>query len=135
MALQYSVAVRDAQLDAVETTTGASATLRIYTGTAPASCAAAATGTLLAEMSLPADWMSASSSGTKSLLGTWQEASAVGAGTAGYFRIWNTGVTTCHIQGDVTGTGGGGEIELTNTNIAVGQEVNITQFDLTAGNA
>lgn len=44
MAVQYSTAVRNALLDAIETATGASAKLRIYTGSAPANCAAAATG-------------------------------------------------------------------------------------------
>ena len=36
MALQYSVAVRNTQLNAIETTVGASAVLKIFTGAAPA---------------------------------------------------------------------------------------------------
>ena len=78
MALQYSVTVRNAQLDAVETTVGTAPLLRIYSGSAPANCAAAASGTLLAEATLPSDWMAAASSGSKALSGTWQDASEIG---------------------------------------------------------
>jgi len=52
MALQYSVDVRNAQLDAVETTIGASPLLRIFTGSSPANCAAASTDTMLVEFAL-----------------------------------------------------------------------------------
>jgi hypothetical protein len=135
MALQYSVAVRNAQLDAVESTTGTAAILRIYSGAAPANCAAAASGTLLAEMTLPSDWMAAASSGSKALSGTWQDASANATGTAGHFRLLDSGGTTCHAQGTVTATGGGGDLTLDNTSIASGQSVTITSFTITAGNA
>ena len=56
MALQYSVAVRNAQLDAVESTIGTAAVLKLYdlTAGAPADCAAAITGTVLATITLPA---------------------------------------------------------------------------------
>lgn len=135
MALQYSVAVRNAQLDAVEGTAGTAALLRIYSGSPPANCAAAASGTLLAEMTLPSDWMAAASSGSKALAGTWQDASANATGTAGHFRLYDSGGTTCHAQGTVTATGGGGDLTLDNTSIASGQSVTITSFTITAGNA
>lgn len=135
MALQYSVAVRNAQLDAVETTVGAAPLLRIYSGSAPANCAAAASGTLLAEATLPSDWMAAASNGSKALSGTWQDASANAAGTAGHWRLYDSGGTTCHAQGTVTATGGGGDMTLDNTSIASGQSVTITSFTITAGNA
>lgn len=135
MALQYSVAVRNAQLDAVEATAGTAALLRIYSGSPPANCAAAASGTLLAEMTLPSDWMAAASSGSKALSGTWQDASANATGTAGHFRLYDSGGTTCHAQGTVTATGGGGDMTLDNVSIASGQSVTITSFTITAGNA
>lgn len=134
MALQFSTAVRDARLDSVESTTGATAKLRILTGTQPASCATAESGTLLCEITFPADWMNASSGGVKTKLGTWQGTGA-SAGTAGYFRIVDNAGTTCHVQGSVTATSGGGDIELDNTSIAVSQTVTITTFQLTDGNA
>lgn len=135
MALQYSVAVRNAQLDAFESTTGTSAILRILSGTVPATCATAQTGTLLASLSLPSDWMSAASAGSKALLGTWNDTSADATGTAGYFRILDSTGTTCHAQGTITATGGGGDMTLDNTSIASGQTVTVTSFTLTAGNA
>lgn len=135
MALQYSVTVRNAQLDAVETTVGTAPLLRIYSGSAPANCAAAASGTLLAEATLPSDWMAAANSGSKALSGTWQDASANATGTAGHWRLYDSGGTTCHAQGTVTATGGGGDMTLDNTSIASGQSVTITSFTITAGNA
>ena len=134
MPIQYSTAVRNAMLDAFESTTGTSARLRILTGSAPANCAAAQTGTLLVEITLPSDWMSAASGGVKALLGTWQ-GTASAAGTAGYYRILDSAGTTCHEQGTVTATGGGGDMTLDNTSIASGQTVTITTFSRTAPNA
>lgn len=135
MALQYSVAVRNAQLDAFETAVGASAVLKIRTGAQPSTCATADSGTVLATPSLPSDWMAAASSGSKALSGTWQDASADATGTAAHFRIYASDGTTCHAQGTVTATGGGGDMTLDNTSITSGQSVTITSFTLTAGNA
>jgi len=134
MTFQLSVAVRNAQLDAFESTTGTAALLRIFTGSEPANCAAADSGTKLVEMTLPSDWMAAASSGSKSKLGTWQ-ANAVGTGSAGYYRIYDSGGTTCHAQGSVTATGGGGDMTLDNVSIASPQTVTVTSYTLTAGNA
>lgn len=134
MAIQYSVAVRNARLDAVESTAGASAILRIRTGAQPANCAAARSGTVLATLNLPSDWMAAASGGTKSLLGTWQDSSADAAGTAGHFEIMDSSGTTCHVQGNVTASGGGGDMTLDNIVLALGQQVTITSFTITAGN-
>ena len=135
MAIQFSTAVRNARLDAVETATGATAILRIRSGAVPATCATADSGTVLATLTLPADWMAAASGGTKALLGTWQDASADAAGTAAHFRIYDSAGTTCHIQGTVTATAGGGDLQLDNTSIALAQQVTVTAFTLTDGNA
>jgi hypothetical protein len=134
MAFQYSVAVRNATLDPIESTIGASPILRLYSGTVPATTATAASGTLLASGTLPSDWMNAASSGTKTLLGTWTLTGAA-AGSAGYFRVLDNAGTTVGIQGTVTATGGGGDMTLDNIVIAVSQVVNITTFTLTAGGA
>lgn len=133
MAFQFSVTARNNALDAIETTIGASPTLEIRSGTVPATAATADSGTLLASMTLPADWMAAAASGQKTLLGTWQDTAADAAGTAGHFRI-KAGATT-HIQGTVTASGGGGDMTLDNNILAVGQQVTITAFTITAGGA
>lgn len=135
MAIKMSVAVRNAKLDAIETAIGVSAVLKIRSGSVPTNIADADSGTVLATMSLPSDWMAAASSGSKAKNGTWQEASADAAGTAGHFRIYASDGTTQHIQGTVTATGGGGDMELDNTSIALAQVVTITTFTLTEGNA
>jgi hypothetical protein len=134
MAVQLSTTVRNNRLDQVESTIGTSAKLQIRTGAQPANCAAANTGSLLIEISLPSDWMNAASGGTKTLLGSWT-GSATGTGTAGHFRIFDSGDTTCGIQGSITATGGGGDMTLDNTSIATGQTVTVNSFTLTDANA
>lgn len=134
MAIQLSVAARNARLDAIETTAGATAKLQIRSGAQPANCAAAASGTLLAEMTLPADYLAAASSGSKAKSGTWSVA-AVAAGTAAHFRIVDNAGTTCHLQGSITATSGGGDMELDNTSIAVSQTVTVSTFTLSDANA
>jgi hypothetical protein len=135
MAFQLSVAARNALLDAIETATGVSAILKIRTGAPPATCATADSGTVLATANLPSDWMAAASGGTKALSGTWQDASADAAGTAGHFRIYDSAGTTCHMQGTVTASGGGGDMTVDNAVFAAGQVFNVTSFTLTAPNA
>lgn len=137
MAVQLSVAVRNARLDAIETTIGATAVLKIYdlTAGAPADCAAAITGTVLATLTLPSDWMSAASSGSKAKLGTWQDASADASGTADFWRLFASDGTTCGAQGTVTATGGGGDLTLDNTSISAAQSVTVTAFTLTDANS
>lgn len=135
MAIQASVAVRNARLDAVETAIGASAIMKIFSGAAPANCAAANSGTVLATLNLPADYMAAAASGQKAKSGTWDDASADAAGTAGHWRIFASDGTTCHLQGTITATGGGGDMELDNTVFALGQAFTVTAFTLNEPNA
>ena len=134
MAIQFSVAVRNARLDAIETAIGASAILKIRSGAVPATCATADAGTVLATLNLPADYMAAASAGSKAMTGSWQDAAADAAGTAGHYRIYANDGVTCHAQGTVTATGGGGDMTLDNTNIAVGQQVSVTSFVITEVN-
>jgi hypothetical protein len=133
MAVQLSVAVRNARLDSIESTTGTAPTLEIRTGAQPTNCAAADSGTLLASMTLPSNWMNAASGGTMTLSGTWQDLNADADGTAGHFRIKQG--ATCHLQGSVTATGGGGDLGLSSVSISAAQAVTITGFTLTDGNA
>lgn len=135
MALQFSVAVRNGMLDAIETVISTSAVLKIRTGAAPATCATADSGTVLATLSLASDWMAAASSGTKALAGSWADSSADAAGTAAHFRIYASDGTTAHLQGTVTATGGGGDMTVDNAVFAAGQAFSITTFTLTAPGA
>ena len=72
MTFQFSTAARNASLDAIETAIGPSPILRIRTGAPPTNAAAARSGTVLATMNLPADFMAAASGGSKGLSGTWR---------------------------------------------------------------
>lgn len=135
MTLQLSTAVRNARLDSIETTIGTSAILKIRTGAAPANCGTADSGTVLATLNLPSDWMAAASGGSKAMTGTWQDTSADNTGTAAHFRVYATDGTTCGIQGTVTVTGGGGDMTVDNTSFVAAQSFTITGFTLTDGNA
>ena len=86
-------------------------------------------------MVLPSDWLGTAAAGSIALSGTWQDLSADDSGTAGYFRLHTNDGTVCHMQGTVTATGAGGDMQLDNTNIATGQQINITTFTITAGGA
>lgn len=135
MTLQLSTAVRNAQLDAIETTIGVNAVLKIRTGVPPANCAAADTGTVLATINCPSDYMAAASGGSKALTGTWSDASADNTGTAGHWRLYASDGTTCHAQGTVTAGGGGGDMTVDNTSFTAGQAFTVTTFTITRGNA
>lgn len=115
--------------------------LLIYTGSPPGA-GNAPTGTLLVDITVPTPaYGSASGSDPASAAknGTWEDAAADGAGDAGYFRLIQSGDangagadgTEERIEGTVTATSGGGDIELDNITIAVGQTVTITSLPAT----
>ena len=122
-------------LDAIETTIGVSAVLKIRTGAAPANVATADSGTVLATLSLPSDWMAAASGGSKALSGSWTDASADATGTAAHFRIYASDGTTAHLQGTVTATGGGGDMTVDSTSFTATQSFTVNSFTLTAANS
>lgn len=134
MAVQLSEAVRNGRLNQVESVAGTAAKLYLRTGTQPANCGAADSGSLLVTMDLPSDWMNDASGGQKTKLGTWT-GTATGAGTIGHFRIKDSTGTTCHVQGSVTVTAGGGDMTVDNTSVEVDQVVNVTLFTLTDANS
>ncbi len=133
MALQYSVAVRNAQLDALETILGATPKLLIYTGTPPADCATGATGTLLATLTLPSDAFSDAAAGVKAKTGVWSGTASAGAGaTPGYWRLTANNGTTVGAQG--TCAIGSGDMNFDGT-ITSGQAITISAFSVTAANS
>jgi hypothetical protein len=126
MANQLSDAVRNAQADIWETTIGTAPNLYLRTGAPPANCAAADTGSLLATIVLPSDWMAAASGGSKSKSGTWSVA-ASGSGAFGHYRIKDNAGTTCHDQGTA-----GVAVPLT-TNALTAANGNVLNFASTTG--
>ena len=101
MTIQLGFAVRNAILQAYEDTIGTAPLRRYYSGSKPSTCSASATGTLLATLTLPSDWMAAPSSGGALKAGTWSGTVST-SGTIGYYRIYDSSGTTCHEQGSVT---------------------------------
>ena len=129
MSLQEGVGLRNGRLNSFNTTLGASATLKIFSGAVPANCAAADPTGLLCTINLPASPFASASSGAVAMAGTWS-ANASASGTAASFRIYDTAGPTCQFQGNVTT-----DLVLNNTSINSGQTVAATSFTITAGNA
>lgn len=131
--MQYSVRVRNAQLDALEETIGASPVLVLRTGPAPTSASDPDAGVELSRMQLPLDWLDMALDGAKPKLGTWEDPSAVGKGLAEHFRVYDAG-GVCHIQGTVSDPTGTGDLKLDNNNIGPTQRVVIDYFTIRAAN-
>lgn len=115
-------------LDRYDTLFPAGALLQIRTGS-PAGAENAAGGSLLCEITLPSSPWAAAASGSKAKQNTWSN-TASGAGTAGHYRLKNSG-DTHREEGTITATSGGGDMELDNTSIAIGQVVTVSTFTRT----
>lgn len=130
--VRISTAARNAAVSAIAALADADAgpgTIKIYTGSQPASANDAASGTLLATVTLADPAFGSASTGTVS--GTDPAAvTAVATGTAGWFRLADQSGDTI-LDGDVTATSGGGAMELSSTSITSGGSVDITALSLT----
>jgi hypothetical protein len=122
-------AAADAVVDRIDA--GGAGSLKIYSGSQPADADSTPAGTLLVTIALAATaYGSANSSGVAALASTPRSGTGAAAGTAGCFSVESGGGAKV-FQGSVTATGGGGELTLDNTSIAVGQTVNITSLPYT----
>lgn len=131
MAISYDVTtIRNVMLDAITTRAGASALLRIYDGTRPATGGTATT--LLAELVCNATFAPASSAGVLTLNAIAQDASANASGTATWFRIVKADGTSFVMDGNV-GTSGS-DLNLVTTTIVITQPVSVSSFVVTEGN-
>jgi hypothetical protein len=133
LAIQLSVAVRNARLAAIWATIGPNAQLLLLSGTAPANCSIAATGTLLATLLLPSVEENAPSSGSITIAsGPWTGTCST-AGTAGYFRVYDSAGVVCHAQG--TCGISSSDLSFDNTVLTLSQSIQITGFTVTEANA
>lgn len=132
--LRLAVAARNAAATAVAVTQMAigagTSSLQIRSGAQPATPDTAASGTLLATVALPNPAFGTPSSGVATLLGTPLTGVFVAGGTAGHFRILNRNGDPV-MDGDITITGGGGSLTLSNLTIASGVDVVITGTSFT----
>jgi hypothetical protein len=97
--IQYSTTHRTNAVGTLTADVGATGVCKIFTGAPPANCATADTGTLLAQFAGNATFGS-SASGVFTV-GAVTGVTAVGSGTAGYFRWYPNAATTTNavIQG------------------------------------
>lgn len=117
----------DAVVDRVDIGTG-SGLIEIRSGAQPATPDTAVSGTLLATVALAEPAFSSAASGVATLLGTPYTATFVAAGVAGWFRVWDgtSGTRLAVFDGSITATGGGGDMQLSDVNIASGVTLTIT---------
>lgn len=130
MALAFDASIRNAQADAITTRAGASALLRIYDGSRPATGGTATT--LLAELTCNATFAPSASGGVLTLNAITQDSSANATGTATWFRIVASNGTTFVLDGNV-GTSGS-DLNLNSTSIVAAGIVAISSFVITTGN-
>jgi hypothetical protein len=112
---------------------GASTTgsIKVWSGSAPSDPDATATGTLLATFALTSSggW-SSPSSGETHLVTVPLTGTINASGTAGYYRLLDSGGNTL-LQGSVTATGGGGDLTVGSTTITSGDTAQITSYGFT----
>lgn len=133
MTIQYSVTQQTDNVGNIATLAGTTAYLLIYSGSAPAHCSTAASGTLLASLPM-SNPIGTATSGVLTMSAITSEATGA-AGTAGYWRICTSSAgTTVVAQGTVAVSGGdlnfAGGIVWT-----LGETIGITSFTVTANGA
>jgi hypothetical protein len=110
--------------------------IKIYSGTPPGANAAV-TGTLLSTLTFAATAFGAAASRVSTAAAIASDNSAAATGQAGYFRCKLSGdadtatASLKRLEGTVTATGGGGDLQLNNINIAAGGIVSMTSFTYT----
>jgi hypothetical protein len=134
MALGINVTTRNAMLDAITSRAGASALLRIYDGSRPATGGTATT--LLAQLTCNATFAPGASGGVLTLNSIASATSAAATGTATWFRIVQSNGTTHVLDGSVsTVAAGTGDLQLDSTSIVLGGTVAVSSATITSGNA
>lgn len=121
MALTVTAAAVQSMGAALATAIGSAATIKIYSGSKPATPETAASGTLLVTVAISGSF---TSSGGVLTAADLAAASPAASGTAGYFRLATSGGTAI-IDGTVTATGGGGDMQLGSTSINTGVPVDL----------
>jgi hypothetical protein len=134
MTVQLSVTTRTNQMSTLNTDIGANAVIKIFTGTQPANCGTADTGTLLATFAGNVGGFGSAASGVLTAAAV-ASVTAAAAGAPGYFRVYPTAATTTNAV--VQGTAGttGTDMIVTASPFSSGQTVNFTSLTFTRGGA
>lgn len=134
MAIQYSTTHRNANMAELTTELATTAFLLLYTGAQPATCATAASGTLLVSLPCSNPYASAPSSGVLTA-GTITPTNAAAAGTAGYWRLCTSSAgTTVVAQGSV-GVSGADINFASGVVFTLGETITISSLTITATGA
>ena len=121
MSISITAAVAQSMASAAATSIGSGSSIRIYSGSKPATPETAATGTLLVAVPISGSFTAAGGALTAA---DPASASPAASGTAGYFRLLTSG-STAILDGTVTATGGGGDMQLGSTTITTGVPVDL----------
>ena len=121
MAISITAAAANSLAAALATAVGSAGTIEIRSGSKPATPETAASGTLLVTVSISGSFSASSGSITAA---DPASASPAAGGTAGYFRLKTSGGTAI-LDGTVTATGGGGDLQLGSTTITTGVNVDL----------
>ena len=131
MAVRLSASLANSLATAVATAVDAGpagGTIKIYTGSQPATADTAESGTLLATFTLATTAFGAASGGVITLAGTPLTVAASNTGTAGWFRLEDS--TGANVLDGSVGTSGN-QINLNTTSITSGVNVTITSGTIT----
>lgn len=130
----YSTTLLAAIVSAYESAISTSPKLRIYTGSIPASVGSAPTGTLLAELSLPSDYLgnpTTTNTSATVVNSTEWTGSAIASGTAGYYRVYDTS-NVCYEQGSISSLSANtGDVLFDNPDFITSQIISFQTFSKT----
>lgn len=135
MALKLATGLRNNRLDEITAFAGTSAILTIYSGTQPSG--GGTPTTLLAQLTCNASQFApAASGGVLTLSSVASETNAPNSGTATWFRITKSDGTTWVMDGSVSTTNAGGDLQLDDTAVVATGTVALSGPNtLTDGNA
>jgi hypothetical protein len=109
---------------------GGAGTIKVYTGTIPATPATAIVAQVLLGTLTFSDPCGSETGGTITMSAITQDSAADATGTASWARVQDsTGTVVCDV--DITTTGGGGTMQLNTTNIVIGGPILVTAFTIT----
>ena len=131
--MNYTAALRNTALDAIDTAIGASGLLRIYDGAQPTDAdTAVGAQNILAELPLSATAFGAASAGVMTAGAITDDSSANFTGTAAWGTLTTSGGTrVIDFTVGTTGT----DMTIDSVSITIGQVVSCSSFVLTGGNA
>jgi hypothetical protein len=133
MTTRISTAARNASASAIAALLDAGAgagKLEVRTGTQPATANTAATGTLLGTLTLSDPAFGTPVTGVVTAGAITGDTSADASGTAGWFRAYDSDSNPV-LDGSVTATGGGGDLQLNSVSIVAGGTINVTSWTIT----